>query len=350
MKKLFQLFVLFTAIIIVAILTSCGKSQNSKQNTSSDEVSSASSKSTGSENDTIHLAVMTANIAHETAIIGQEKGIYDKYNLDLDITEFAMGINTVDAVTLSQADIGMIADYAWINRLGSTFENNELKIVARLSCATGEGTKFYLNTNMVKDISDLSGESIGTTTGTVYDYYNAKLIEKYGLTDVDIQGTSAAAETAALYQSGEIAGFFGNGQAGTVAEEVEGTETPISLVDIGVYTNTYWVASASYLSENEDIVGRFLQATKEVYDYIDENKEEAAKIVYEKISVPEETFYATLDEIDRYIDLKQEDIDALNAINKWALEQGNYSTKFDAADYVYPDIIKSVFPEETDLN
>lgn len=354
MKKRLSVFTVTTIIGSTLILAGCGNG-NENQNTaagSSNQESAEQTEAAGTESkepDVIRLAVMTGNITQEAAVIGEETGIYEKYGLQIEQTEFAAGINTVDALTLDQADIGMVADYAWVNRLGSTADSTTLKIFTRLGTTAGNGTKLYINKELASGVEDLDGKAIATITGTVWDYYNASLIEQYGLKDVEISNTSSAAEMEALYESGKVAALFASGQTATMVEALDFTETALTLEDLNVTTNMFYVADESYLKENEDVIERFLQANQEIYDYIADNNEEAAEIVYNKLAIPQETFLGSLKEADLVIDLKQDSIDALNVINTWAKAQGRYEQDYDAKDFVYGDSVKAVYPDRTDI-
>lgn len=362
MKKKLLLLLVSAVLGSAFVFSGCGKSNSqatanigsekevgTADATESEQSAETESEQTAETTDVIRLAVMTANITQEAALIGQETGIYEKYGLDVQTTEFAAGINTVDALTLNQADIGMVADYAWVNRLGATADSNTLKIFTRLGTGNGSGTNLYINKDLASGVEDLSGKAIATVTGTVWDYYNSSLIEQYNLKDVEILNTSSPAEMEALYESGKAAAFFGSGQTATMAEALDFTQKELSLKDLGVTTDMFYIADESYLEKNEDVVKRFLQANQEIYDYITNNSQAAADLVSEKLAIPQETFLGGLKEADLLIDLKQQSIDSLNTINSWAKEQGRYDLDYDAKDFIYPDAIKDLYPDRVDI-
>lgn len=352
MKKKLLLVVMSVLLVSASIFAGCGQSNSqitSKTKNTTELGTGKTTEQTAQKTDVIRLAVMTGNITQAAAVIGQNTGIYKKYGLEVQTTEFAAGINTVDALTLNQSDIGMIADYAWVNRLGSTADSTTLKVFTRLATSNGTATNLYINKKLASSVQDLSGKTIATVTGTVWDYYNSLLIEKYNLKDVKILNTSSQAEMEALYQSGKAAAFFGSGQTAKMVEALDFTQKELSLKDLGVSTDMFYVADKSYLEKNADVVKRFLQANKEIYDYIASDSATAANLVNEKLAIPKETFLGGLKDTDLLIDLKQQSIDSLNTINSWAKKKGRYNLDYNAKDFIYLDVIKGLYPDKVDI-
>ena len=110
------------AVFVLGTLAGCGNS--STQTTDKTAYSDASSS--GGDLVTVRDAVMTGQLDQYATEIGLWQGIFEKYGIDLQTTEFVAGINTIDAVVNGTADIGMMADYAAVNRLGNTLDATNL--------------------------------------------------------------------------------------------------------------------------------------------------------------------------------------------------------------------------------
>lgn len=144
-----QMLTWITAVTLgMSLLSGCSKSSGQAENTTtagSAVSSSAETKTseTSGNNDlkVVREAVMSNNLDQWLAIIGTEKGFFEDEGIKLEVTEFAAGINTVDAIVTGQADIGVLADYAAVNRIGNTQDKTNLRILFRL--ATGR-RKFSL--------------------------------------------------------------------------------------------------------------------------------------------------------------------------------------------------------------
>ncbi|MCD8018754.1 MAG: ABC transporter substrate-binding protein [Clostridiales bacterium] len=96
-------------------LTGCQSNSNVKNEGTEDTLVTEESNY-----ETIRVGVFTGGLDHYLAVIGSEEGIFQEYGINLELTEFASGINTVDAIVTGQADVGMAADFALVNRIGNT--------------------------------------------------------------------------------------------------------------------------------------------------------------------------------------------------------------------------------------
>ncbi|MEI3187067.1 MAG: ABC transporter substrate-binding protein [Lachnospiraceae bacterium] len=158
-----QMLTWITAVTLgMSLLSGCSKSSGQAENTTtagsavSSSVEMKTSETSGNNDlKVVREAVMSNNLDQWLAIIGTEKGFFEDEGIKLEVTEFAAGINTVDAIVTGQADIGVLADYAAVNRIGNTQDKTNLRILFRL--AQGAGNSLYVNPDKVKDLSDLAG-------------------------------------------------------------------------------------------------------------------------------------------------------------------------------------------------
>ena len=111
--KRFLGIVLVSAILISAF-AGCG-SEAAASGASSIEASVNDSLAAGgddTESSTelrkLRVAIMTTQPDQYATYIGNEEGIFEKYNIELETTEYAAGINTVDAIVNGTADTGLL--------------------------------------------------------------------------------------------------------------------------------------------------------------------------------------------------------------------------------------------------
>ena len=110
MKKRWISFLVILGL--TAGLAGCGtQSSQAAGDTKKEDTQTAGDAKT-QEVQTVRLGVMTGNSDHWVAEVGIEQGIFEKYGIELKVTEFAAGINTIDAIVTDQVDIGNLADYA----------------------------------------------------------------------------------------------------------------------------------------------------------------------------------------------------------------------------------------------
>lgn len=329
--------ILTAVIFILSVgLTGCS---------SQDSLDTTSESSADRELTTIRLGVMTSNISHQYALIGQQQGIYEKYGLKIEVTEYAAGINTVDALVTGQLDVGFVADFAGINRIGNTSSESNLVFFSQI--ASSALTKLYVNPDKIKSLSDLKGKNIITLLGTVWEYWNARTIQMAGLTEdeVEYKAVESAQDGLAIANSGEADAFWSSGENAKRLTEY-GWEPILTQEDLGSATYQIYMSSNEYLSQNQETVQKFLQATQEIIDYIKNNMDEAADIIYEKTGMSQEVFKSSLTGYNLTLEFNQEVFDGLNEINKWAYENGYYANEFNLADFINTDALAAVYPDK----
>ena len=335
-----KLITLMTAMVLVFSMVLAGCSSQTADDTSKTSENTGSGDST-----TVRLGVMTSNISHQYAILGQEKGIYAKHGLNVEVTEYAAGINTVDALATGQLDVGFVADFAGINRIGNTSSASNLRFFAQI--ASSAMTKFYVNPEKIKTLSDLKGKNIITLPGTVWEYWNAITMEEAGLAadDAEFKAVSSAQDGLAVANSGEADAFWASGENAVRLQEY-GWEPIVTQEDLDSATYQIYMSNEEYLSQNQETVQKFLQATQEIIDYINDNTDEAADIIYDKTGMSQEVFKNSLTAYELDVNFEQKVYDELNKINNWAYDNGYYENAYNLADFINTDALVAVYPDK----
>ena len=215
-------------VVLLAAVTGCA-SNSEEENTS----------------DVIRLGVYTGGADHIMAIVGQEEGIFKKYGLQVEITEFATGLNTVDAIVTNQSDIGLITDYAGINRIGSTKEDCNIKIIARYTTAD-DYWKFYVNSETVSKNEDLAQQGVTNVPGTLLEYYNSVVFDYANITESDRKLLNVDSEQMALgiLSNNEASAGWLSSASVSKAEDM-GLVQFFTMKDLNLTVDAYYVAADS---------------------------------------------------------------------------------------------------------
>lgn len=338
MKKISKLM-LAAVLVFSTVLAGCGK-QAAEQKS---DTSPTESKSNTEETSTIRLGVGTSRTPHFTALVGNAEGIFEKYGLNVEIVEFTSGIETINGIELGQVDFGYVADFGGLNRLGNAQDAN-LRFISRLeSSAT---MRFYVNPESISSLEDLKGKNITCLPGTVIEYWDAKILEKAGLTkdDVNILNVNSAQEELALLQKGDADASW---IAATNFDKVEsyGYNTLTTQEEENLYQDSYYVATPDYIGENEDILVKFFQAINEINVFITDNPDKAADIISSETGMETETVKSTLAGCHLVMDFSQSAYDSFQDINEWAIKNGYYENNLNLDDYIDTSILEKAFPE-----
>lgn len=296
-------------------------------------------------------AVMTGQLDYYATKIGLWQGIFEKHGIDLQTTEFVAGINTIDAVVNGMADVGMMADYAAVNRLGNTLNETDLRIFSEL---TGEGAQIgglYVAPQYADDLSKLDGsEGFMTMVGTVGDYYVSQSIEYLGLDESkqNIIPTDSTQTQLALASTGEASAVVATGPSGKYLEE-QGWVLAVTSEQIGIETGAYFLARESYIAENKELLANYLLALDESAQYIDDHLDKCAEYLASETGVLAENFKLEWTTYKIQNGFSEEAAVHLEDIEEWAFQHGKFETDYNIRDFIVTDAVAIAFPDKVTI-
>ncbi|MFE5211469.1 ABC transporter substrate-binding protein [Streptomyces sp. NPDC056600] len=265
---------------LLLTVTACGSSDDS----SSDKGSSAGGVTT------VKVGVIPI-VDVAPLYLGQEKGIFKKHGLELEMTPAQGGAAIVPGVVSNQFQFGfsnmaslMIAQSngvpvkAVVNGVATTGEKGKdfgalvVKEDSGITSAKGlEGKKVAVNT--LKNINDTTvRESVREAGG---DPSKVKFVE------------IAFDQMPAALDSGEIDGAMAVEPALSTAKSQGAKEVSSSYVDVSdKLTVAMYFTSAQYAQQNPKVVEKFTAATKEALAYADGHPEEVREILTAYTKIP----------------------------------------------------------------
>lgn len=220
--------IIASTALTATLLASCGSSSSGK--------TAKKVTKDGKELSVLRVANMTGQPDQYADYIGMEQGIFEKYGISLETSEYAAGINTVDAIATGTADTGLLADFAAVNRIGNTLDNTNLVIFSDLSSSVSYNGGLFVAPKY-KDDLDALDESEGwiTSIGTVSEYFNWQAQTYLGL-DPSKQknvNTDSISTQIAVAHNGEASAAIVTGSA-IKKYEAEGWTQVASAKDIGI--------------------------------------------------------------------------------------------------------------------
>ncbi len=331
---------LTTAALSFSLLTACGNSENNN-------TPSTVKGKNGTELQVLRVAIMTGQGDQYADFIGTEEGIFEKYGISLETTEFVAGINTVDAIVNGTADTGLLADFAAVNRFGNTLHDTNLVIFSDISSGGETNGGLYVAPEYAEDLSKLDG-SAGwiTSIGTVSEYYNWQAMTYIGL-DPDKQNivqTTDNQTSLALAQNGDASAAVVTGSAIKRYDEL-GWVNVASTEDIGINVSAYLVTTSDFASNNTELLSDYLKALDESIDYINNNLDDSAKRISDKFGIDVDDFKATWDSYTFNIGLSEEGAAKLDEINSWAFSQGKYAEEYNVRQFYFTGAVEKAFPD-----
>lgn len=275
----------------------------------------------------------------------QEQGFFKNHAVDAEISNFAYGIDTINALLVQRTDTAMAADYALLNSLGK----GDMKIVSTLTRATEASSKttvLLVKGNITKP-EELKGKKLGVARGTVYEYVWAKFLEKLKIDEKDVKMVyySTPDEAIVALTKGEMDAVWSGGALLEKFLKVDGVKNLGDLNQTDVKISSFQVVDAGYLKNNGKTVANYLKAVKEGIDYIPSHKEQTADLAFREIKLPKDGVLKDLETQNYVLGFTKEDYEHLQNMKTWLEQKGILKDKYELKDKIEVDALKAAFPE-----
>lgn len=349
MRKFKKLIAGILAAAMTLSLYACGNAEETASDstetvseTASDAVSEDEETSSTGELTTLKIGIDTEVLAF-LQIIAQEKGFFEENGIDAELTSYAAGIETINAVVLGEVQIGAAYDYAACTRLA---EKTNLRLVSSLVVDSPDSMWYETTVEGSSEPKDFAGQKIAVLQGTREEYLWAKELEYAGLTNDDVEylyfGSNAEKITA--FVSGAADAVMGSNPFLEQLEAADG----ITINDIGgidIASQGFVLADNTLLEEQPEVVAGYLKALQEAMDYIDTDIDDAAQICADYLTLQKDDVISSFGSYNYEVRFLQEDYDQLQDIADWCYKNG-ITDEIQVKDYMNIESVKAAFPDK----
>ena len=337
MKKSFITNVLKKTVAMTAacslLLTGCGSAAGT-----------ASPAAGSGELTKVRVGTDTMQLAY-AQIIGKQNGYYEENGIDVQITTYAAGIETINAIMTGAEDIGAAYDYALSTRL---IPDTKLRMVSAF-VTNADGSYWYDACDEdVKTPADLKGKNIGITKGTIEEYLLAKELENGRLTmdDITVSYLSSDGEVTAAYVAGQVDAIIALKPFTEEINKTEGHHIVNTTGDIGITSQGFIAADSAFAAEHPDAVAAYLKGTQQAIDFINSNKDEAAQICADYLTVTKEDVLASFDSFTFDVRYSEDDHQHLQDMADWCVANGVLENETQVNDFTDLTPLKTALPEK----
>jgi ABC-type nitrate/sulfonate/bicarbonate transport system substrate-binding protein len=281
--------------------------------------------------------------------VAKQKKFFEKHDLDVAISNFTSGKQSLDTVIGGGADIATTAE-APIT--AAAMAKQQITIIAKMESA---GLKTLATaTSGIKTIADLRGKKLAFTAGTGGEVYTARLLKSAGLAASDVTLVNLRPQdTVPAMVSGSIDAYstwepnIANGR------KVLGTSA-VLLDTKGIYSETFAiVVLRSYLLQNPDAVEKFLAALIDAEAWVKDNREEAVTLVAATIGMNRDELSSVWSDYEFNVAIDKPLMDILQIHAQWRLDSGNHppgAVMPDFSAFIASDSLKKIDPARVSLS
>lgn len=268
-------------------------------------------------------------------IVAQHKGFFKKHGLDITVSNFTSGKQSLNAVLGGAAQIATTAEAP---TTAAAMSKQPIAFLARmeysdLKTLTGASSG-------IKSIADLKGKKVAFTAGTGSEVYTMALLRKAGLSKNDVKLTNLRPQDMLpALSSGDIDAY--NTWEPHIANGKKAMGKKVMQLDTaGTYSETFnIVVMQDYMKANPKLIEAFLTAMLEAEAWMKANPEDAITMVADVVGMKRATLAPIWKDYVYSVTLDQRQLDVLTAHAQWRLESGNHPP-----GAVMPDFKKVIFP------
>lgn len=316
MKKKIVLLIL---VVIVCAVSIIGCSKNKDGN---------------SKSNVVKVAIQPYPL-YAPIYVAKELGYLEENLKDINIKvkwqSFKSGTLVNESFAAGESDIGVLGDVPAIIAKGS---GQDIEIISNVAYGEKALAILVAKESTINDISQLKDKKIAYVKGSYAHHLLSVILEKEGLTFKDIESVNLdAADIQAAINNRQV-------DAGVLWEpyitlgEKSGLEKVLVDGTNIKRSNLVSIAKKEYDENNEEVVEAFIKAYRQGCEYLNENPEEAAKLISKELNVSEDDLIDIFKNINYTEDINSDDINALKEVEKFLEDENLISNKVDIDELI----------------
>jgi len=333
-----QLAIALTAIVaVIALVSGCsGDTLNSRRN------------NTGKMQ-----SITVAHAQFETTAlfcIAEDRQYFSRNGLNVTSRKYDTGAGALDGILNGEADIAVgTAEFPLVGR---AFKKERVGVIGSIA----KTEYIYLigrKDRGIEKISDLKGKRIGTTSGTIAEFYLGRFLELNNMNMQDITLVDIKAPA-------EYGDAIANGDVDVVVSAQPNADSVIDrLADNAVVwpaqsdqpLYSLIISTDEWITKHPEAVGRFLKSLEQAEEYALRNPAKAKAIVQKRLNLNDAYIETVWSQNQFSLSLDQSLILAMEDEARWMIKNNLTAETVvpDFLDYVYADGLKEVKPEAVNI-
>jgi ABC-type nitrate/sulfonate/bicarbonate transport system substrate-binding protein len=277
--------------------------------------------------------------------VAEQQHFFSQNGVNVTSHKYSTGAGALDGVLKGEADIvvgttefpftARVLNQARISTIGSIAKSEFIYLVGRADRG-------------INEVSDLKGKTIGTTFGTIAHFYLGRFLELNGLNiqDVTLVDLKTPAEWVDAVVNGSIDAVATAQPYADSAKDGLGDNAVIWSIQGSQPLYAQAIASNEWITNNPEIVNRFLKSLLQAEDYAINHPAQAKAIVKNQMSLSDAYTDKVWMQNKFSLSLDQSLLIAMQDEAQWLINNNltNATVIPKFIDYVYVDGLRSVKP------
>lgn len=279
-----------------------------------------------------------------TLLIAEDKGYFKDEGLDVAIDTYDTGQQALEALLAGKADIATVADTPVAQ---AALDGKQLWIIASYSRVERAVSIVGRRDRGIATFSDLKGKAVGTTPGTIADYFLQSYLINAG---VDPKSVEAVNLTPSQYVDSVVSGNVdavaaAAPQRGMLIEKLGANAVVLDNQSV-LPTSMVAAATPALVEADPDVIQRFLRAIIRADQFIQDNPEEAESISADSIGADAVYYQSDWPDYSFEVVLDESLVMSLEEQARWTFASADTTKAMpNILDFIYADGLKAARPE-----
>lgn len=282
-------------------------------------------------------------------MVAVKKGLFNKNGIEVEIEKFPSGKRALhEGLFTGGADIAVSTE---VPIVVSMIENKKFSIIATTFSADNVNRIIARKSAGINSPADLKGKDISTQKASAVHFFLHLFLAEQGLAAKDIKPSYMKAELLPqALASKKIDAFSMREPYISQAKELLGDDHIIFSAP-GVYRQLEAVVVNKHLLNKPQTIKNFLKALIEAERFINENSDEAKRIIADQLQVSKDAIDKIWPEVQLKVSLEQSSLILMENISRWAIEEKLVEEKKvpNILEYIYFKGLKSLKPLAVDI-
>lgn len=321
---------LVVLLLVTTILAACGSKEEEAKTTTKETTESVATP----EKITFGY-VPSAGILQVLYIVAKEKQLFETEfkddGIELEHRNFQSGPVLIEAMKGNSIDIGHVGDQPYVQAVAN---GSELTAISLHSIGDKNYGLVVPEGSDIKSSADLKGKKVAVTLGSIghrildlyltENGYTMADVEAVNIPPADIKNTLAAKNVDAAIIWEPMISQIEQENIGKQIANTEGLKRNVNTT----------VATSAFVEKYPEVTQRIVDVYKEALTWVQENPEEAAKIVAEDTGFEEKMFYAAMLDEEYIVDITEEAIVSIEDTTQFLFDNEVIRDEINIRDFI----------------
>lgn len=282
--------------------------------------------------------------------VAEDQNIFSRNGLEVSSLKYDTGVGSMNGMLNGEADITFgVTEFPVVRK---AFEKSKVRIIGAAAKTENQYMVGRKDAGIEK-VSDLKGKMVGTTFGTIAEFYLGRFLELNGIRiqEITVVDLKTPAEWENAVADGVVDAIVTAQPYADLAAKRLGSNAIVWPVQGGQYTSGLIASSQEWIDAHPEALNRFLKSLLQAEKYIASHPSKTKAIMQKKLNV-DTTFVESAWSRDRFfLSLEKSLVIAMEDEARWLIKNNLTTEKQvpDFNDYIYEDALKAVKPEVVDI-